>query len=1229
MRILPRLAAAIVLLFASAPHLTAQTPPSPPPTRHEVIRGVVTTGGRALDGVDVIATRAPDRAFKSAKTDASGHYLIDWPDGTGDYLVHVASVGYETMRRRVTRTGADSILVVDVALQPSVQAQQLGPVVTTARKPKPDRNPDFGAGVGASEQLSGGLNGKLAPDQAGDLSALAATLPGVSQVPGGISVLGLPPDQNSTTLNGMAFAGADVPRDANTRLRVSSSAYDPSRGWFSGANSNVELAPGNLFGGRRSHITLDAPTLQYTDPISARLGQRFTSGQLSYGADGELIEDKWYYNIGLQGGRRNAPQSSLGTADADLLRAAGVSSDSATRLLATLAAAGVPVATPSFGTSLVSDNASFIGRFDRKPYDPKTLAASRSTWGITTYAKYGKTSALGISPTTTAAHGGENTQMIGSAQALYSTYFGDDYLADLKSGFSYTHNRATPFLEQPDGRVRVQSDFNDLAGAAPTLSFGGNGAIANDATQWTWESSADVQLYARSTPAHRIKLSGDVRLDGFTQDATPNANGTFFYNSIGDVQAGTPASFSRTLSSPGRSGMEWNAFGAASDLWRINPAWQVMYGARLEGNVFADAPAYNPEVDRLFGARTDYTPTQLHISPRFGFNYNRSGQVRNSTIANPLGRFNGTTPGVLRGGVGEFRSFTPPALISNAIASTGLSGAESRVACLGAGVPTPDWSTYIADAGAIPTQCTNGAALVDAAPNVSLLDKSWNTPRSWRGNLAWQSVLGGFNYSVEGIYSLNLDQPALYDLNFNGTQRFALPDEGRAMFVNPSSIVAASGAVSPLEARTSSEFGRVLSARGDGRSISRQATVTIAPNLVGGGLSNFYVSGAYTLASNRARHRGFDGTTFDSPTASYWTRGDLDARHQFLLQGGYNRGPFTLSLFGRLQSGLAFTPIVGSDVNGDGAANDRAFIFDPAKTRDAALGRSLTELIAASQGNVRSCLERQLGRAATPQSCESPWVAALNARLGIVGDGKLFSRRVDIGLNFANPLGGLDQLLHGDNHLHGWGTPAAPDPVLFNVRGWDAPSQSFAYTVNPRFGNTRPTATTLRAPFRVTLDVSVDVGRPIQEQQVDRWLKPGRSGRSGVKADAQDLKRRYDRNVPDLYAQVLQQTDSLLLSREQVEALQKARAEYRVHLDSIWSPLATYLAALPDVYDSRAAYRHAEDATDAAWEVTRVDLQRTLPNMLNKVQLELLPPIVKTVYTAKEPLHIRIFIVGG
>jgi hypothetical protein len=58
---------------------------APVPTRHEIVRGVVTRAdGKPVANADVIATRAPDRLYKSAKTDSAGRYSIDWPDGTGD-----------------------------------------------------------------------------------------------------------------------------------------------------------------------------------------------------------------------------------------------------------------------------------------------------------------------------------------------------------------------------------------------------------------------------------------------------------------------------------------------------------------------------------------------------------------------------------------------------------------------------------------------------------------------------------------------------------------------------------------------------------------------------------------------------------------------------------------------------------------------------------------------------------------------------------------------------------------------------------------------------------------------------------------------------------------------------------------------------------------------------------------------------------------------------------------
>src|SRR5439155_1717028 len=95
------------------------------------------------------------------------------------------------------------------------------------------------------------------------------------------------------------------------------------------------------------------------------------------------------------------------------------------------------------------------------------------------------------------------------------------------------------------------------------------------------------------------------------------------------------------------------------------------------------------------------------------------------------------------------------------------------------------------------------------------------------------------------------------------------------------------------------------------------------------GISHWLVTVAYTLSDFRSLESGFDGSTFGSPRVREWGRAPLDARQQFVVRAGFGRNTTSFTLFGRLQSGLPFTPRVGADVNGDGLANDRAFVFDP------------------------------------------------------------------------------------------------------------------------------------------------------------------------------------------------------------------------------------------------------------------------------------------------------------
>jgi hypothetical protein len=1197
-------------------------------THHDTIRGTVTTdSGKVLAGADIIITMAPDRLSRATATDSAGHYSMEFANGTGDYLVHISATGYSTFRKRVTRIGSDSLFTVDAKLA-AAGVQQLAAVKVEARKKQPpSREPLFGLETGASETLAGGVNGAVSPDQAGDLAAIGATIPGVASTPSGLSVGGLG-GQNSTTINGMAFAGTDIPRDAQTTVRVSSSTYDPARGWFGGLNENVELSSGSLFATRRAHVTLDAPALQYTDPVSARMGQRFTNVIASFGGAGAVDDDKFVYNYGLQAGRRGADAVSLSNAAPDLLQHAGVSADSAARLFNVLSAAGVPLRNGAVPPSHIMQNASFIARIDHAPYNWNSFQPARTSWGLLAYGKLASDNAAAISPTAVAAHGASTSQGIGMLQALFSTYLHGDYLNEERSGFTFSRNRSTPYVALPDGTVLVGSSFPDGTGGLTSLGFGGNSAMLNDTRRWTWETTSMTQFYAHGRDTHRVKLDADSRVDGITQKANTNSLGSFSFNSLGALAANQPSSFTRSLNAPTLHGSVWNGYIALGDLWRKSSTLQVMYGARLEANRYLSAPEFNPAVQSAFGLRTDHAPNTVHLSPRIGFTWIRKPRGDGITF-NRIGEFHIGPTSYVRGGIGEFRNILPANLLTNASVATGLPNGLQSLTCVGAATPIPDWSQYLADPASIPAQCLGGATPVftDAAPSVQLFDPGYTAPRSWRGNLAYSSSYKLLTYSIEGLYSLNLNQPGRTDVNFANTPRFTLADEGRPVFVDPASIVPTSGALSTVQARVSPLFGHVIDNVSTLTSRSKQVTLSLSPEL--SGISNWFFGINYTLADTRARESGFDGATFGTPVAREWARGDLDVRHQLLLQGGYTFRRVALTFFGRLQSGLPFTPMVGGDVNGDGLANDRAFIFNPATSTDASLTSATRTLLANSSPSVRDCLARQMDRAAGRNSCEGPWTTSLNAQLSYSGKLPITNQYGSISLALSNPLGGLDQLLHGANHLRGWGTPAFPDPVLYRPTAFDPGTDRFSYAVNPRFGNTRPSNTLLRVPFRVSIDVSLSVGRPLPQQILNRWLKPGRNGRKGPRLSVAELKRRYARNVPDPYASILEESDSLLLSRDQAEALQKADTAYRQHIDSVWTALSEYLASLGDDYDPTEALKKQEAAVDEGWEISRLDVQRTLPKILSPIQLKLLPGIPALLYKAKEKIQIRMFQLGS
>ncbi len=1203
----------------------------------DVVRGRVTDdSGHAVSGADVVLTRAYDLQTFDTTTDADGRYRMTIANGRQDYLLFVSKPGFKPYQKRIRLIPGDSAIHGDAVLAPA-PPQQLQTVQSRAAPVAPHRTPGFGAPLpGADAMYGGGVTANLTPDQMGDLNAIAQLMPGAA----GGTMFGLPAGANGVLLDGLTFQGGALPRDADVRTEIASSAYDPSLGGFSGLQVTSTLSGGSLYQTRTGHVTVDAPVLEYNDPVAARLGNRFAQTSVSGGATGGTAFEHLFYNVSGQLTHRLSSASDLLDANSSVLSAAGVSGDSV-RKLATLAdREGIPVAPRSFASDAIANTGIFLGRFDL----PKSLddPGAKDIWSLLVYGKVSQYQSLGPGVTATPSLGSNANSAILMAQLVHSSYFGphNTWLNELRSGFTSNANRTSPWTAAPGGQVLVGSTLPDNTGAVSSLTFGGAGTTGSHAHSWTWETTNTTQWYVHGR-ANTLKLYGNSRFDGY-ESRSPGANlGTFSYNSLAELAANSPASYTRTLAAPATSGGEWSGVLALGDFWRKSPTFELEGGLRFEGNHFLTTPALNPAVADAFGVRNDAVPNTLHLSPRLGFTWvlGHGQTMRNvGEYGNGTGMFYQGPYGVMRGGVGEWRSILAPSLLAGPGAATGLPGATQTLTCIGSATPAPDWAAYTSSPSAVPSQCAGGSSGVfrDAAPDVQLIDPSYTAGRSWRANLIWEARLPGFRYKLDGTYALNLDGAGIYDLNFVSNPRFVLANEGdRPVYVPASSIVPGTGLVSQVDARAVPDFGHVTANRSDLRGTARQLTVQVTPDFVFSEVASksagfwqrlwerMYVSAAYTYADVRTDARGFDGTTAGDPTALQWANGSLTPRHQVQLQFGIRIARYvSLGAFATIQSGLPYTPMVAGDINGDGYANDQAFVFDPARA-DSAMASQMKSLLAGAPSGARNCLLQQLGRVATRNSCTGPWSMMLNLRLDANKSIPLWGgRRATIGVNLANPLGGLDELLHGPNHLHGWGTNPQPDQTLYYVRGFDPATNAFVYEANPRFGSTRASQSTIRAPFRVTLDVEVDLTQSYDQQMLNRSMALVKRLHDHPLSAVDTLRTRLRANLLDVYSWLFELSDSLLLSPQQVDSLHAEDAIYRQQVDTMITNLAEYIVDLPPDFKMADVMKEQDRVIQAGWNLGR-DQHVPIERILSPQQYKALPGYVTTVLNAKGDVHIR------
>ncbi len=1131
----------------------------------DIITGEIVDGaGNPVANVNVTALSLETQISRSTHTDGDGRYTILFPDGGGQYRITARMIGMLPKEETLVRYADEDRLVWNVTM--SDQAVLLNAIEVEGRM-SPVVVPNSPNPGGVDRNFNGNAVANL-PIEPDDLNLLATLVPGVvgigatDSTGSEFSVAGLRPEANQITLDGLSFGATEVPQEGLRNTRVITSTYDISRGRFSGGLvSSTSRSGSNRVQGSLSYSLRD-DHLAIGGDSDSPFASAFTQNQVGAGVGGPIINNRLFAYISGQTRLRSDAQPSLTNATFQDLERLGVSPDSIERFISVVDAIGAAPDVRNV-SDRSNDRLSGLLRFDFLASNNHTITV-RGDWRGTDQEP-SRLSSLALPETA-----GVNGTSGGGLMASIASRIGLRVINEARAYISTSTRDSDPFLYLPAGRVRVSSDLLDGTSSIKTLTFGGNSRMPARSNINSLEMTEELS-WLPGRGAHRFKIGGLLNTEKSEELLSTNQLGTFSFNSLGQLESATPNIFSRNVAPSERITRSFDYAIYVGDVWRASPAVQLTYGLRFEGSSNSGAPAPNSALESALGVRTEVLPEESSFSPRAGFTW---------TIGSATPRSQPSL--IVRGGAGLFRSPIPGRLISQAQTANGIPNTNLDLNCIGISAPIPDWDQYSADQSNIPTDCVGPSIIGNSSlPSATVFAEDFSAPKVFRTSLGIQRNLTQLlRLSVNANYARGYSQSGFSDVNLDTSGGFKVTQEAdRPVFVDPTQVAVVSGAVRSTDSRIAPEFGRVTEIGSDLSSETKQLTVSL------GGLTRTGIAMQTSYTWSHVRDQSSQSvrfgngtlggaTTGGNPNVREWARSSFERKHSFLTTISYPFGTtLELTAIGRLTSGSPFTPMVATDINGDGSRNDRAFVFD-----DAALPGMQT-LLANASGRVRSCLQKQTGLVATRNSCLGPWEASLdlqvNYRPGFIGT----SRNVSVSLTTLNLLRGIDELLHGANEAKGWGIRARPDQTLLFVENFDPVEESFAYSVNQRFGATNAQSTAQRSPFQIGIQVRATFGPNRGQAALDRLRGGGGRGsggrgggaatggaRGGGRAgfggpgargglSAEEFLGRFRDLLINPAAIAIEMEDSLGLSEEQATDLLRLSAELIQRNDSIASVL--------------------------------------------------------------------------
>lgn len=1154
--------------------------------RTAIVGRVLTDSGVPIAAATVSAFEAGTLSSGTVVTGTRGAFRLEFAPRSQSVSLVVRRDGYRSAAATILVVRTDTLVIVaDIHLMRATPV--LAPMKSVAQRPRPPRDV---AGLSASPgerpiitDVSSTLSADVSGDITGSLDFALSVVPGLIRLPDDgtapkFSLAGLGSEDNRTTMSGMDVQGV-IPRDGGV-LRITTSSYDPSRSG-SGAQTEYLLLGAGFTPIRNGRLTFDPAASRLETHTASALRQSSTPIVVSGLFGGPLGGPVKLFVLSFQGSHSATPLNPLQTLGSGPLTALQLSPDSVARLLARSSSAGLPADVAGSASQRETTNGSLLVRLDFttraisgnviNPNGTRALSNPRGVdhvFYLLLGGNFSKRTGLGVGPTSTLLSETASNASGSTVIAVNSLYLGS-VLNETKAALQFNQSTSRPlFSDVPAALVNLDAISQGGGVASVMLGVGGSGTGPSGIADWTGQIKHEIQ-WSPSEGKRVRKLAAEVTIDHASATHDQDA-GQFLFPTLASFEANVPGVYLRNLdrSALDVSGLH-TAFGIG-EILRPSNSLSAEYGVRLEQHSFRVESPQRPLSQTGVLETGSLTPAAMSFSPMAGATWLYGD--RDAA---------GFTDGrhVISGGIRDYRSTPSAKGVRNALGATSLAPRQLR--CVGDMAPLPHWSDYVAQNVTPPSTCSNGGTTeAQYAPSGSMYAQDYGIGHSWRADVTWQTpISAALTGSLHGNVAINTRQPSLSDANFAGRSLFRLPEEAlRPVFVPISSIDARIGALLLDESRRDRALALLTERGSDARSSA--AGLTISANYQPTMYSHqtglrMPVTLSYSLNNLRYSANGFEATTDGDPRErnQYVGSGSRHSLAVFTLARAPGLGVLTLSVQAR--SGIRFTPVVAADINGDGFRNDRAFVPDPIATPDTALAMGIRTLLASAPRNVASCLLAQVGTIAGANSCAGPWTSVANVSVAIDPERIGLQNRGSLTLRLTN-LGALvDRALHGDG-TRGWGQAYRPDASLLSVRGFDAQHSRFLYQVNSAFGTTGSYEALLGQPWRVMLDLSVDVGPNREREAVFSRITGNRSG-----ADSAELFFRIRGRALQLFQRILDDQRALDVSDSVAFKIEQLGLQHAAIRDSVYGALAGTLAREGQTGDDRRAQMRWHDAINA------------------------------------------------